>query len=103
LHRERRIPAIVAALAIYTKIFYIGVHFRGEIATMGRTNIEIDEALVEKARRLTGAKSKREAVDIALRRLVQKGTLYRALRRLRGKLAWKGDVDSWRSARTSRA
>ncbi|HEV8198643.1 MAG TPA: type II toxin-antitoxin system VapB family antitoxin [Candidatus Polarisedimenticolia bacterium] len=70
---------------------------------MGRTNIEIDDALVEKVRRLTGAKSKREAVDIALRRLVQKGSLYRALRRLRGKLSWKGDVDSWRSSRTSKA
>lgn len=70
---------------------------------MGRTNIEIDDALIEKARRLTGAKSKREAVDIALRRLVQKGSLYRALRRLRGKLAWDGDVDTWRSARTTRA
>ena len=70
---------------------------------MGRTNIDIDDALVEKARRLTGAKSKREAVDIALRRLVQKGSLYRALRRLRGKITWEGDVDSWRSARSSRA
>jgi Arc/MetJ family transcription regulator len=67
---------------------------------MGRTSIEIDDALVEKARRLTGAKSNREVVEIALRRLVQKGSLYRALRRLRGKLAWDGDVDSWRSART---
>jgi len=70
---------------------------------MGRTNIEIDDVLVEKARRLTGAKSKREVVDIALRRLVQKGSLYRALRRLRGKLAWEGDVNAWRSARTTRA
>ena len=69
---------------------------------MGRTNIDIDEALVEKARRLTGARSKREAVDIALRRLVQKGSLYRALRRLRGRLAWDGDIDSWRRARSSR-
>ncbi|HEV8120073.1 MAG TPA: type II toxin-antitoxin system VapB family antitoxin [Candidatus Polarisedimenticolia bacterium] len=69
---------------------------------MARTNIDIDEALVEQARRLTGAKSKREAVDIALRRLVQKGTLYRALRRLRGRLAWDGDIDSWRRTRTSR-
>ncbi len=69
---------------------------------MGRTNIEIDDDLVETARRLTGAKSKREAVDIALRRLVQKGSLYRAMRRLRGKLEWEGDVESWRSARTSR-
>jgi hypothetical protein len=41
-------------------------------------------------------------VDIALRRLVEKGSLYRALRRLHGKLAWEGDVASWRSARTAR-
>ena len=69
---------------------------------MGRTNIEIDDDLVERAMSLTGARSKREAVDIALRRLVQKGTLYRALRRLRGRLPWEGDVDSSRRSRASR-
>ena len=69
---------------------------------MGRTNIELDDQLVTKALRLTGARSKREVVDIALRRLVEKGSLYRAARRLRGKLAWAGAVDAWRSARTTR-
>lgn len=69
---------------------------------MGRTNIEIDEDLVQKAMRLTGARSKREVVHIALRRLVDKGGLYRAARRLRGKLAWEGNVDAWRSGRSSR-
>ena len=69
---------------------------------MGRTNIEIDDSLVEKAMRLTGARTKREVVDIALRRLVEKGSLYRAVRRLRGNLTWEGDVDAWRSARTTR-
>jgi Arc/MetJ family transcription regulator len=69
---------------------------------MGRTNIEIDDALVTEAMRLTGARTKREVVDIALHRLVEKGSLYRAVRRLRGKLAWDGDVDAWRSARTAR-
>lgn len=69
---------------------------------MARTNIELDDRLVEKAMRLTGATTKREVVDIALRRLVEKGTLYRSLRRLKGKLAWDGDVDEWRSARTRR-
>jgi Arc/MetJ family transcription regulator len=69
---------------------------------MARTNIELDDRLVEKAMRLTGARTKREVVDIALRRLVEKGSLYRALRRLKGKLEWEGDVDRWRSARTSR-
>ena len=69
---------------------------------MGRTNIEIDDHLVENAMRLTGARTKREVVDIALRRLVEKGTLYRAVLRLRGKLEWEGDVDAWRSARSKR-
>jgi Arc/MetJ family transcription regulator len=69
---------------------------------MARTNIDIDDELVEKAMRLTGAHTKREVVNIALRRLVEKGSLYRAVRRLRGKLAWEGDVDAWRLARTPR-
>ena len=69
---------------------------------MGRTNIEIDDLLVEKAMRITGARTKREVVDIALRRLVEKGTLYRAIRRLHGELEWEGDIDSWRSARATR-
>jgi Arc/MetJ family transcription regulator len=69
---------------------------------MGRTNIEIDDRLVAQAMRLTGARTKREVVDIALRRLVEKGTIYRTLRGLRGKLHWNGDVGGWRSARSAR-
>ena len=69
---------------------------------MGRTNIVIDDVLVEKAMRLTGARTKREAVDIALRRLVDKAGLYRAALRLRGKLVWEGSVDAWRSSRGRR-
>jgi Arc/MetJ family transcription regulator len=69
---------------------------------MGRTNIEIDDTLVETAMRLTGARTKREVVDIALRRLITKGSLYRSLRRLRGKLAWDGDVEASRSTRGTR-
>jgi len=67
---------------------------------MARTNIDIDEQLIEQAMRLTGARTKRQAVNIALRRLVDKGSLYRSLRRLRGKLAWEGNVSAWRADRT---
>lgn len=35
---------------------------------MSRTNIDIDDALIEEALRLTGASTKKEDVDIALRR-----------------------------------
>ena len=66
---------------------------------MGRTNIVIDEELIREAMDLTGARTKREAVDIALRRLVEKGSLYRALRRARGRIRWEGDIDAWRRAR----
>jgi Arc/MetJ family transcription regulator len=37
---------------------------------MTRTNIEIDDVLVDRAMRLYRLRSKREAVDLALRRLV---------------------------------
>ncbi len=37
---------------------------------MGRTNIEIDDSLVAEAMRRYGLRSKRAAVDLALRRLV---------------------------------
>jgi Arc/MetJ family transcription regulator len=69
---------------------------------MARTNIELDDDLVDKAMDLTGARTKREVVDIALRRLVEKGSLYRSLRKLRGKLPWDGNIDAWRSSRPPR-
>ncbi|HEY5710161.1 MAG TPA: type II toxin-antitoxin system VapB family antitoxin [Solirubrobacterales bacterium] len=37
---------------------------------MGRTNIEIDDQLIGRAMRLYRLRSKREAVDLALRKLV---------------------------------
>ncbi len=67
---------------------------------MARTNIVIDDELIEQVMELTESKSKREAVDLALRRLVSSARTYRSLRRLRGKLRWDGDVDRWRRTRT---
>lgn len=69
---------------------------------MGRTNIHIDDELVKRAMKITGARSKREVVDIALRRLVEKGSLYEAIRRLHGKLDWNGDIDASRRGRMPR-
>ncbi len=40
------------------------------VGVVARTNIEIDDALVEEAMRRYGLPSKRAAVDFALRRLV---------------------------------
>lgn len=69
---------------------------------MGRISVEVDTKLVEKAMRLTGARTKRDVVRIALRRLIERCGLYRALRQLRGQLAWEGSVTASRSARTTR-
>lgn len=66
---------------------------------MGRTNIVLDERLVKRVMQLSGAKTKRQAVDRALREMVARGSVYRALRRLRGKLPWEGDLRAWRGGR----
>ena len=46
------------------------VHLKVYKGVMARTNIEIDDELVGRAMRLYRLRSKREAVDLALRRLV---------------------------------
>jgi Arc/MetJ family transcription regulator len=48
-----------------------------------RTNIVLDESLVGEAMRVSGARTKREVVDIALRELVERRH-QRALRKLAG-------------------
>jgi Arc/MetJ family transcription regulator len=68
---------------------------------MGRTNIELDDHLVESAMELTGARTTSEVVEIALRQLVEEGRLYRSIRDLRGELRWEGDIEAWRSGRTN--
>jgi Arc/MetJ family transcription regulator len=63
-----------------------------------RTNIVIDDALMSDAMRATGLRTKREAVELGLRTLLQ---LRRQedVRGFRGKLAWSGDLDAMRSDR----
>jgi Arc/MetJ family transcription regulator len=68
---------------------------------MGRTNIEIDDDLIEKALELTGARTKREVVDLALRRLVDRGSLYASIRGLRGRLNWDGSIAASRASRVT--
>ena len=66
---------------------------------MGRTNIVLNDRLLRQAMRLTGTRTKRQAVELALRETVARASVYRALRRLQGKLAWEGDVAAWRRGR----
>jgi Arc/MetJ family transcription regulator len=63
-----------------------------------RTNIEIDDTLMRDALRATGAKTKREAVELGLRTLVQLRAQAKA-KELRGKITWQGDLDAMRTDR----
>jgi Arc/MetJ family transcription regulator len=67
--------------------------------SVGRTNIVLDDDLIKQAMQISGARTKREAVDLALRELVARGSVYRAIRKLRGRLPWEGDVRAWRRGR----
>ncbi len=60
-----------------------------------RTNIVIDDDLMRQALKVSGCKTKREAVDEALRLLVRLGHQER-VRDLRGKLHWRGSLDEMR-------
>ena len=60
-----------------------------------RTNIVIDDELLEGAIRATGAKTKREAVELGLAALVRLKE-QEEVRGLRGKLRWTGDLDAMR-------
>ena len=64
-----------------------------------RTNIEIDDAVLAEVQKLTGAKTKKDAVDIALRELVAQHRRAGILS-LRGKVRWSGDLKTSRRSRT---
>ena len=60
-----------------------------------RTNIVIDDTLMADALKASGARTKREAVELGLRTLVRIRR-QEDIRRHRGKLAWEGDLDAMR-------
>lgn len=60
-----------------------------------RTNIVIDDKLMDETLRATGLKTKREVVELGLRTLLKLHKQAR-IRRLRGKLEWQGDLDAMR-------
>ena len=63
-----------------------------------RTNIEIDDLLVHRAMRSSGTRTKKAAVEAGLRLLV-KTHAQAAIRKLRGKVQWEGDLEDSRRGR----
>jgi Arc/MetJ family transcription regulator len=64
---------------------------------MGRTNVVVDDQLIERAMRLYGLRTKREAIDLALRRLVGEYT-QKDMLDLEG-MGWEGDLEEMRRSR----
>ena len=65
-----------------------------------RTNIDIDDCLMRQAMRSSGARTKRAAVEEALRLLIQTKA-QKSIRRLRGRVAWEGDCNASRLGRVA--
>ena len=60
-----------------------------------RTNIDIDDELMSAALRLTGLKTKKETVELALKTLISLKQQER-IKKFRGKLKWEGNLDDMR-------
>ena len=66
-----------------------------------RTSIVLDNKLLEHAQKLTGIKTKREVVQVALQTLI---SLYEQddVHNLRGRLKWEGSLHELRLPRTGK-
>jgi Arc/MetJ family transcription regulator len=63
-----------------------------------RTNIVLDEDLVEAGMEITGLKSRRALIDYALRELLRRDS-QRKILELKGKVRWEGDLSTMRQER----
>jgi Arc/MetJ family transcription regulator len=63
-----------------------------------RTNIDVDDKLIDSAMAITSIKTKKGIVEYALKELIDLHKR-RALLGLRGKVKWVGDLDEMRKIR----
>ena len=68
---------------------------------MARTNIDIDDEVLDRVRELYGLRSKKEAVDFALRRLLVEPMSTAEALAMRGS-GWDGDLDVLREGAAPR-
>ena len=64
-----------------------------------RTNIVLDDELIEAARKATGLKTKKAVVEEALRRLLKGSSQIAAIKELKGMADWEGDIRKLRENR----
>lgn len=64
---------------------------------MGRTNVVVDDELVERVKKLYGLRTTREAIDFALKKVAGKKYAPRDTLDLEG-IGWEGDLDEMRNS-----
>jgi Arc/MetJ family transcription regulator len=74
------------------------IHHKVYSGVMTRTNIDIDDDLVDRAMSVYRLRSKREAVDLALRRLVGDPMNREEMLAMEGH-GWDGNLDEMRASR----
>ncbi len=103
---SRRIGEVVQHLNAVHTVHRLSSHIssrkmclqRRQTMSVKKTNVLLDEELVETAKELTGARFTKDVVDLALRRLVRNLRRRRILR-LAGKVKWEGDLSAMRRGR----
>ena len=65
---------------------------------MARTNIDLDDQLVEEGLRVFKCKTKKELIHLALQELL-KAEKRKEILKLRGRLQWEGDLEETRGSR----
>jgi Arc/MetJ family transcription regulator len=65
---------------------------------MKRTNIVLDDKLVDHCMKATGIKTQKALIDHALHELLRREKQVKILE-LKGKIHWEGDLDEWRQER----
>ncbi len=65
---------------------------------MARTNIDLDDQLVEEGLRVFKCKTKKELIHLALQELL-KTEKRKEILKLRGRLQWEGDLKETRRSR----
>jgi len=67
---------------------------------MGRTNIVLDDKLVENCFKATGINTRKTLIDHALKELLRHKSQKKILK-LKGNINWDGNLDDWRKRRKS--
>ena len=65
---------------------------------MKRTNIVLDDELVDECMKTTGIRTQKALIDHALRELLRHEAQTKILE-LKGNVHWKGDLSEWRRGR----